>query len=101
MKRLSKTKATLITFLAVYFLPVYNTILAQGVKINDLSGLESEVEKSSDSVVSMVKYVFGALFILSALFVAWEIANNKNNAKEHAIAWVVALVFYFIVIFVV
>lgn len=101
MKHLSRTKATLLILLAACILPVYNTILAQGVKINDISGLQNEVEKSSDSVVTMVKYVFGALFVLSALFVAWEIANNKNNAKEHAIAWVIALVFYFIVIFVV
>ena len=97
MKRLLKARAAVITLLVTLALPIYS----QGMKINDLSGLESQVEKSSTSIVTMAKWGFAVVFVITGIFVAWEIASNKNNAKEHGIAWFIALVFYFIVIFVV
>ena len=55
---------------------------------------ESEAGKTASRTIGI--NLGGAALFIAAVFVIYNIAENKNNAKAYAITWVVALIYYFI-----
>lgn len=71
---------------------------AQGLKISSLSDVESKVQESSTSAITITKYVFGALFGVSGIFLLWAVLSKKADAKDFAVSWFIGLILYFIIV---
>jgi hypothetical protein len=66
------------------------------IKITSLSEIEGKAKEGADTIINIAKYAIGAVLFLALIFVIYAIATNKQNAREYAIGWVIALVVYLI-----
>jgi hypothetical protein len=66
------------------------------VKITSLSEIESKAKEGATTLINIAKYAIGAVLFLALIFVIYAIATNKQNAREYAIGWVIALVVYLV-----
>lgn len=62
------------------------------LKIQDLSSIKTEAEKGADATKEIALYFIGSVLVIALIFVVWEVASGKPNAKEHVIGWFIAVI---------
>jgi len=60
----------------------------------NLGGLENAVTSNTNMIKNIVLTVIGIVLGIALIFVIWNIASSNPQAKNYAISWVVAVIFY-------
>ena len=71
------------------------------MKVSSLSEFESKTKEGTDSVINIAKYTIGGVFAVALVFVIYAIATNNPRAKEYAVGWIVAFIFYLAAAFII
>ena len=58
--------------------------------LNQIKGWSGEFNNTSFSVAG---YITAAMLGVSLIFVVWDLATKKDNARTYLVAWFVALIF--------
>jgi Phage Coat protein B. len=98
MKNVFRMKAfwLLSMFLVLNFSPVVVSSFAQAPKVQSITEVESKVKDSATSMITMAKYIIGAVLIIALIGVIYAVASNHPKSKEFVIGWVVAVVVYIV-----